>query len=76
LEELYAGLSLARTLSMGAPFVVAMNEWKRSVEVNIRALGGIQLRVERVMDVSISREIEQLDGRLLFLATWRRVPPG
>src|SRR3990170_1980903 len=46
-----------------------MREWKRSVEGNIRALGGIQLRVEKVMDVTISREMERLDRRLLFLAT-------
>ena len=50
-------------------FVAAMREWKRSVEGNIRALGGIQLRVEKVMDVTISREMERLDRRLLFLAT-------
>src|ERR1700704_1054874 len=69
LEELYAGLSRGRTLSMAALFVAAMREWKRSVEGNIRAMGGIQLRVEKVMDVTISREMEQLDRRLLFLAT-------
>src|SRR5262245_18208354 len=69
LEELYAGLSRALTLSMAALFVAAMREWKRSVEGNIRALGGIQLRVEKVMDVTISREMELLDRRLLFLAT-------
>ena len=55
---------------MASPlFVAAMREWKRSVEGNIRALGGIQLRVEKVMDVTISREMEQLNRRLLFLAT-------
>jgi biopolymer transport protein TolQ len=54
---------------MASLFVAAMREWKRSVEGNIRALGGIQLRVEKVMDVTISREMEQLDRRLLFLAT-------
>ncbi|MGE5512179.1 MAG: protein TolQ [Bacteroidota bacterium] len=69
LEELYTGLSRGQTLSMGALFVAAMREWKRSVEGNIRALGGIQLRVEKVMDVTISREMERLDRRLLFLAT-------
>jgi biopolymer transport protein TolQ len=42
LEELYAGLSRAGTLSMAALFVAAMREWKRSVEGNIRAMGGIQ----------------------------------
>ena len=54
---------------MASLFVAAMREWKRSVEGNIRALGGIQLRVEKVMDVTISREMELLDRRLLFLAT-------
>ena len=69
LEELYTGLSRGRTISMASLFVAAMREWKRSVEGNIRALGGIQLRVEKVMDVTISREMERLDRRLLFLAT-------
>ncbi len=69
LEELYANLARDRTQSMAALFVAAMREWKRSVEGNIRALGGIQLRVEKVMDVTISREMQRLDRRLLFLAT-------
>jgi biopolymer transport protein TolQ len=69
LDELYSGLSRGSTIVMAALFVAAMREWKRSVEGNIRALGGIQLRVEKVMDVTISREMERLDRRLLFLAT-------
>ena len=69
LDELYAGLNRGQTFSMASLFVAAMREWKRSVEGNIRALGGIQMRVEKVMDVTISREMEQLDRRLLFLAT-------
>ena len=69
LEELYAALSRGRTFSMASLFVAAMREWKRSVEGNVRAMGGIQMRVEKVMDVTISREMEQLDRRLLFLAT-------
>jgi biopolymer transport protein TolQ len=69
LEELYTALSRDRTFSMSALFVAAMREWKRSVEGNIRALGGIQLRVEKVMDVTISREMERLERSLLFLAT-------
>ena len=69
LEELYAALSRGRTFSMASLFVAAMREWKRSVEGNVRALGGIQMRVEKVMDVTISREMERLDRRLLFLAT-------
>ncbi|MFZ4807574.1 MAG: protein TolQ [Hyphomicrobiaceae bacterium] len=69
LDELYGNLSRGRTIALAALFVAAMREWKRSVEGNIRALGGIQLRVEKVMDVTISREMERLDRRLLFLAT-------
>ncbi len=69
LEELYNGLSRGQTIAMAALFVAAMREWKRSVEGTIRALGGIQMRVEKVMDVTISREMERLDRRLLFLAT-------
>jgi len=69
LDELYGALSRGRTIALAALFVAAMREWKRSVEGNIRALGGIQLRVEKVMDVTISREMERLERRLLFLAT-------
>lgn len=69
LDELYTGLSRGHTIAMSALFVAAMREWKRSVEGNVRALGGIQMRVEKVMDVTISREMERLDRRLLFLAT-------
>lgn len=70
LEELYSALSRnGHSVSMAALFIAAMREWKRSVEGSIRALGGIQLRVEKVMDVTISREMERLERRLLFLAT-------
>lgn len=69
LEELYAALSRGNVIATAALFVSAMREWKRSVEGSIRALGGIQMRVEKVMDVTISREMERLDRRLLFLAT-------
>ena len=69
LDEIYNNLQRGKNITMAALFVAAMREWKRSVEGNIRALGGIQLRVEKVMDVTIAREMERLDRRLLFLAT-------
>jgi biopolymer transport protein TolQ len=75
LDELYLGLSQGRTFSTASLFVAAMREWKRSVEGNIRALGGIQMRVEKVMDVTITREMELLDRRLLFLATVGSIAP-
>src|SRR5262245_2178168 len=76
LEELYQALSPRRNTGMAALFVAAMREWKRSTEreggertPGTRPMPGVQLRVEKVMDVTISREIERLERRLTFLAT-------
>ena len=69
LEELYGSISRSTPITNAALFIAAMREWKRSVEGNVRALGGIQMRVEKVMDVTIAREMERLERRLLFLAT-------
>jgi biopolymer transport protein TolQ len=69
LEELYRTLSSRPNTSMAALFVAAMREWKRSFESQARSLAGLQMRIEKVMDVTISREIERLERRLLVLAT-------
>jgi biopolymer transport protein TolQ len=69
LEELYQALNQRRNASMAALFVAAMREWKRSIERNPKPTAGTQLRVEKVMDVTISRELERLERRLTFLAT-------
>jgi biopolymer transport protein TolQ len=69
LEELYRSLSATPTYSMGALFVAAMREWKRSFEGHAKSFAGLQTRVEKVMSVSIAREIDRLEKRLLVLAT-------
>lgn len=69
LEELYRGLAGRPTHSMAALFVAAMREWKRSFENQVRSFAGLQTRIEKVMDVTIAREIAQLERRLLVLAT-------
>ena len=69
LEELYRSLSSKPTHSMAALFVAAMREWKRSFEGHARSFAGLQMRIEKVMDVTIAREIERLERRLLVLAT-------
>ena len=69
LEELYKTLSSRPTHSMAALFVAAMREWKRSFEGQSRSFAGLQMRIEKVMDVTIAREIERLERRLLVLAT-------
>ena len=69
IEELYRTLSAKPTHSMAACFVAAMREWKRSFENQARSVAGLQMRIDKVMNVSISREVERLERRLLVLAT-------
>jgi len=69
LEELYRTLSAKPEHSTGVLFVAAMREWKRSFEGHARSFAGLQMRIEKVMDVAIAREIEHMESRLLVLAT-------
>jgi biopolymer transport protein TolQ len=69
LEELYRSLSARPTHAMASLFVAAMREWKRSLESQARSFAGLQMRIEKVMDVTIAREVERLERRLLVLAT-------
>jgi biopolymer transport protein TolQ len=69
LEELYQDMSERKTMGLGAVFVAAMKEWKRSHEQNAASFIGMQARLEKVLDVAISRESEILEKRLNFLAT-------
>ena len=69
LEELYNSLSTQPTHSTGVLFVAAMREWKRSLEGHARSFAGLQMRIEKVMDVAIAREVEHMERRLLVLAT-------
>jgi biopolymer transport protein TolQ len=69
LEELYRALADRPTTSMASVFVAAMREWKRSFEGPNRAVMGLTQRIDKVLDVTIQREVERLDSRLLFLAS-------
>ncbi len=69
LEELYQTLSDRPTNGMGALFIAAMREWKRSFERGARSAIGLQTRIDKALDVTLSRELERLERRLLFLAT-------
>jgi biopolymer transport protein TolQ len=69
LDELYRSISSRPTHSMAALFVAAMREWKRSLEAHPRSFAGLQMRIEKVMDVTIQREIARLERYLLVLAT-------
>jgi biopolymer transport protein TolQ len=69
LDELYGVVSHRKASAMSALFMAAMREWRRSIEGTPRPLAGVQHRIERVMDVTITREMDRLERRLLFLAT-------
>ncbi|MGL4442159.1 MAG: protein TolQ [Alsobacter sp.] len=69
LEELYRMLNDRQTTSMASVFVAAMREWKRSFEGSSRAFAGLSQRIDKVLDVSINREVERLESKLLVLAT-------
>ena len=69
IEELYRTTSAKQVDSMPALFVAAMREWKRSVDSQARSFAGLQTRIEKVMDVTITREVDRLERGLVVLAT-------
>jgi biopolymer transport protein TolQ len=69
LEELYRSLADRKTSGMGAIFVAAMREWKKSFEKGARSPLGLQTRIDKAMDLALTREMERLEARLGFLAT-------
>lgn len=75
LEELYRTLADRKTSGMGAIFVAAMREWKKSFEKGAKSPLGLQNRIDKAMDLALTREMEKLEGRLGFLATTGSAAP-
>lgn len=80
LDELYRNIGHRPDNPMATIFVSAMREWKRTQEVS--AAGGaelnnisLQMRIEKVMDVAIQREVGALERNLMFLATTGSAAP-
>jgi biopolymer transport protein TolQ len=69
LEELYRSLADRPTTGLAAVFVAAMREWKRSFEGGGRSVASLSQRIDKVLDVTIQREVERLDSKLLVLAS-------
>jgi biopolymer transport protein TolQ len=69
LEELYRSLMSRPNQGLAAIFVAAMREWKRSHEAGKVSFLGLTDRIQKVIDVTISREIERMESKLLVLAT-------
>ena len=73
LDDLYEQIDKRGHDPMSAIFVAAMKEWRRSTthgapeEVANRV--GLQQRIERVMDITLSREMQRLERHMIFLAS-------
>ncbi len=69
LEELYRTLSDRKSAGMSAIFVSAMREWKKSFERGAKSPIGLQMRIDKAMDVTLAREADALEAKLGSLAT-------
>ncbi|MEM9123462.1 MAG: protein TolQ, partial [Pseudomonadota bacterium] len=73
LDDLYKNLGHKPDHPFAVVFVAAMREWKRSFEAGSVATGdgwmGLGQRIDKVMNVTISRELTSVERGLGFLAT-------
>jgi len=70
LDDLYQDLGHKPDHPMSVMFVAAMREWRRSTDNPERGiLRGVRERIDKVMDVTLSREVGQAERNLGFLAS-------
>ncbi|OHC83927.1 MAG: protein TolQ [Rhodospirillales bacterium RIFCSPLOWO2_12_FULL_67_15] len=80
LEDLYDRIGAQPRDPMSSIFAAAMREWRRKV---MRAesnegrehSGGLQERIERVMQITLAREMERAERYMTFLATTGSTAP-
>jgi biopolymer transport protein TolQ len=73
LDDLYDRLSTRTDDPMTQVFLAAMREWRRfanrSRPDQLSSAAGLQQRIERVMDITLGREMESVERRMIFLAS-------
>lgn len=74
LEDLYDRIGNAPADPMSAVFAAAMREWRRSTARGLVSKGeevraSLRIRVEQIMNLTIGREMEQLERNMSFLAS-------
>jgi len=73
LEELYDRIGARPLDPMSSIFVAAMREWRRSAAKGLADRDSVKVslpqRIDRVMQVTMGREMEQLEARMGFLAS-------
>lgn len=75
LDELYDTVAENPKSASERVFVAGMTEWRRSLRDDGALIPGVQQRVDRSMDVAITREAERLTSGLNFLATTGATAP-
>ena len=79
LEELYDRVGVRPPDPMSSVFVAAMREWKRSsgkgLDRTPENIAGLGQRIDRVMRVSLEREMDHLQKNMTFLASTGSVSP-
>ena len=75
LDEFYDQVADAPGSASERVFVAGMTEWRRSLRDDGALIPGVQQRVDRSMDVAITRESNRLQGGLTFLATTGAIAP-
>ncbi|MCI0431369.1 MAG: protein TolQ [Rhodospirillales bacterium] len=73
LEELFDRISARPTDPMASIFVAAMREWRRSASKGLlgsdQLRASLQQRVDRVMQITLGREMERVERQMVFLAS-------
>jgi len=73
IDDLYDRIGNRPADPMAATFAAAMLEWRRSAARGLVGSGGLQAslkeRIERLMNVTVMREMERVERYMTFLAT-------
>lgn len=75
LEDLYARVREAPGSPLERVFTAGMLEWNRSFDDSGSVLVGARVRIQRVMSVTVAREVDRLQSGLGILATVGSVSP-
>ncbi len=80
LDDLFDRIGPQPRDPMTATFVAAMQEWRRSVvkgqassSANLR--GGLEQRIDRVMQITVAREMDRVERYMTFLASTGATAP-
>ncbi len=76
LDTLYDRIGAQPKDPMSAVFAAAMREWRRSTDAgNVQTNTSLTERIDRVMDVTVNREMERVERQMTILASTGSTAP-